>query len=144
MRTDKYIVTETKPDEGDVPYLAMAHAARPDFRQRVLYLDDEVVKGAFYIATSWFFKSSGGAGPEAHSHDFPEVLGFFGSNPADVHDLCGEVEFWLDGEKHLLTRSFMAYVPPGMKHCPLKVLRADRPIFHFSTGPKGMYGGEKK
>lgn len=143
MRTDKYIITETKPNEGAVPFLAQAHVPTKDVRERVLYLDDEVIKGAFYVATTWFWKATG-PGPQAHVHDFPEVLGFFGTNPKDAHDLGGEVELWLDGEKHLMTKSFLAYIPAGMKHCPLQVTRADRPIFHFSTGPKSMYAGDKK
>ncbi len=143
MRTDKYIITQTKPNEGPVLFLAKAHVPTKDVRERVLYLDDEVIKGAFYMATTWFWKATG-PGPEAHAHDFPEVLGFFGTNPEDVHDLGGEVELWIDGEKHLLTKTFMAYIPAGMKHCPLQVTKLYRPIFHFSTGPKSMYAGDKK
>jgi hypothetical protein len=140
MKYDKYIVTRPKPDEAaefvkDMP--------PPDVRQRVLYLDNEVVEGAFYLATSWFWKGTG-PGPEAHTHDFDEVLAFFGTNPEDVYDLSGEVELWLEDEKHLLTNSFIAYIPKGMKHCPLRVIRADRPIFHFSTAQTGMYGGKLK
>lgn len=143
MRTDKYIITRTKPDEGDIPFLYSAHVPGTDVRQRVLYLDDEVIEGAFYVATAWFWKGTG-PGPQAHSHDFPEVLGFFGSNPKDVNDLCGEVELWIDGEKHLLTKTFIAYIPAGLTHCPLRIIRADRPIFHFSTGPQRMYDGNQK
>jgi hypothetical protein len=54
VRTDKYIITETKPNEGAVPFLATAHGLTKEVRERVLYLDDEVIKGAFYVATSWF------------------------------------------------------------------------------------------
>jgi hypothetical protein len=141
MKTDKYIITRAKPNEGDVPFLP--HLPAKDVRERVLYLDDEVIKGAFYVATSWFWKATP-LGPQAHVHDFDEVLAFFGTNPADPHDLGGEVELFLDGERHLMTKSFMAYIPAGLKHCPLRVTKVDRPIFHFSTGPKGMYAGDKQ
>jgi quercetin dioxygenase-like cupin family protein len=140
MKTDKYIVLKPKVNEAAefVPNMPP-----PDVRKRVLYLDEEVVEGAFYMATTWFFKGTG-PGPQEHTHDFDEVMGFFGTNPDDVYDLCGEVELWLDGEQHLLTNSFIAFIPKGMKHCPLRVIRADRPIFHFTTGPKGMYGGKQQ
>jgi hypothetical protein len=143
MRTDKYIITKTKANEGDVPFLGTAHMPNKDVRERVLYLDDEVIKGAFYVATTWFWEATG-PGPQAHVHDFPEVLGFFGTNPEDSHDLGGEVELWIDGEKHVLTQTFLAYIPGGMKHCPLQVVKLTRPMFHFSTGPKSMYGGNQK
>lgn len=141
MRTDQYIVTRTKENEETVEFLS--HLPGKDVRERVLYLDDEVIKGAFYVATSWFWKATG-PGPQAHVHDFDEVLAFFGTNPDDVHDLGGEVELWIDGEKHLMHESFMAYIPGGLVHCPLQVTRLERPIFHFSTGPKGMYAGDKQ
>ena len=80
MRTDKYIVTQTKANEDSMEYLA--HLPGKDVRERVLYLDDEVIDGAFYVATSWFWKATP-PGPQAHAHEFPEVLAFFGtSTPA--------------------------------------------------------------
>lgn len=136
----KYIVTEPKRNE----MAEFVEEMPPDtVRKRVLYLDDEVVEGAFYVASSWFFKETG-PGPQAHVHDFDEVLAFYGTNPDDVYDLCGEVEFWIEDEKFMMTKSFVAYIPKGVKHCPLQVHRADRPIFHFSTGSQGMYSGKLK
>ena len=41
---------------------------------------------------------------------------------------------WLDNVKHVMTRSFLAYVPAGMSHCPLIVRKVERPIFHFTVG----------
>jgi hypothetical protein len=140
LKYEKYIVKNPKPNEAAE---FVENMPPEDVRKRVLYLDEEVVKGAFYMATTWFFKGTG-PGPDGHTHDFDEVLGFFGTNPDDVYDLCGEVEFWIEDEKYLLTNTFMAFIPAGIKHCPLRVIRADRPIFHFSVGPKGVYGGKLK
>jgi hypothetical protein len=105
---------------------------------RVLYLDDDVLKGAFYVSCAWYLKERSRFEP--HSHDFDEVLGFIGTNPEDPHDLCGEIDLWLDEEIHFLTKSCLVFMPKGLKHTPLIVKRADRPIFHFSTGPHSMYG----
>jgi hypothetical protein len=128
----KYIITELKPG---IPAGDKAHS-------KLIYLDDEVIKGAFYVECAWiwpgceFYPSSK---PEAHTHDFDEVLTFFGTNPEDPQDLCGEIEFWLEDEKHMLTKSCLVFVPKGMKHCPLIMRRVDRPIFHFATGPGRTY-----
>jgi hypothetical protein len=105
---------------------------------RVLYLDDDVLKGAFYVSCAWYLKERSRFEP--HSHDFDEALGFIGTNPEDPHDLCGEIELWLDEEIHILTKSCLVFMPQGLKHTPLIVKRVDRPIFHFSTGPRSMYG----
>ena len=140
LKYEKYIVKKPKPNEVAE---FVENMPPEDVRKRVLYLDDEVVKGAFYMATTWFFKAAE-QGVDAHTHNFDEVIGFFGTNPDDVYDLGGEVEFWIEDEKYLITNTFMAFIPAGVQHCPLKVLRADRPIFHYSVGPGKMYGGQAK
>ena len=68
-----------------------------------------------------------------------ETIGFFGTDRNDTLDLGGEIEFWLEDERYLLTRSCIIYVPSGMKHCPIKFLRIDRPIFHFIISTSGEY-----
>ncbi len=137
MSTSKYdhlIVTEPKPEtegKGDIK-------DGFDVRTPLAYLDGEVVEGAFYAETVWFHKATVYS-PPPHTHEFDEVLAFYGSDPENPRDLCGEVELWLGDEKHILTKSCLVYVPRGLQHCPMKILRADRPIFHFSTGPAGNY-----
>jgi hypothetical protein len=79
------------------------------------------------------------AEPEAHAHDFDEVITFFGTNLEDPHDLCGEIELWLEDEQHIITKSCIVFVPRGMKHGPLIIRRVDRPIFHFAAGPGSVY-----
>lgn len=113
-------------------------AALPHISVPVAYLDDNVVKGSFYAECIWFHTASD-AVVEPHTHDFDEILAFFGSNPEDYHDLGGEVELWLGDEKHILTKSCMVFIPKGLQHNPLIFRRIDRPIFHFSTGPSRDY-----
>jgi mannose-6-phosphate isomerase-like protein (cupin superfamily) len=139
MKTDKYIITKTK-DRG---FKFVDQPPTKDIMEQVMFLDNEAVKGAFYVETAWFWKATP-PGPQTHVHDFDEVLAFFGTNPEDSHDLGGEVELWIDGEKHLITKSFIAFIPKGVKHCPLRVTKVDRPIFHFATSPMNTYGGDRK
>jgi len=134
-RTGKYIVTDMKLPE----YKQKSDAAYPGKANHIAWLDNEVIQGAFYVECLWYFKGADINRVEAHTHDFDEVIGFFGSNPDDQRDLGGEIELWLDGEKHILKNSFIAFIPKGMLHCPLKIKRVDRPIFHFTTGPGGRY-----
>ena len=109
----------------------------------------ETVPGAtFYAEALWFWPGERkqpapgepDTSPQAHTHPFPEMIGFFGTNPDDIHDLGGEVELFIGGEKHVMTRSFVAYIPANLEHCPLHINRiGDRPIFHFTAGPGAMY-----
>jgi hypothetical protein len=104
----------------------------------VLYLDNNMIEGAFYTEFMWFHSAST-AQVEAHTHDFDEILAFLGSDKADYHNLCGEIEFWLDDEKHILTKSCMIFIPKGLKHSPLVLRRVDKPILHCSFGPAKVY-----
>ena len=131
----KYIVTDLKS-----PYSQEENEAYAQWATRVLWLDNKVVTGAFQMNVSWYLKPQTGQQPlEAHTHEPDEIIGFFGNNHEDPYDLGGEVEFWLEDEQHIITRSCLIFVPGGMKHCPLILRRVDRPIFHFSTVTGGSY-----
>ena len=113
-------------------------------RRRILWLDDNVAPGGgFTMNSTWIVhadremqleREANGTVSELgkqHSHDGNEILGFLGSNPEDPSDLCGEVEIFIEGEQHILTKSTYIYLPAGVKHVPLYINRVDRPIFHF-------------
>jgi hypothetical protein len=131
------IVSELKTDRFDAEY----NARYAQWATRILWMDDRIVDGAFQMNCSWYLRPPTERMPEGsgHTHDCDEILGFFGSNPDDPHDLGGEIELWLEDEMHILTKSSLVFIPKGMKHCPLIIRRVDRPIFHFSTVTGGQY-----
>ncbi|MGD0659960.1 MAG: hypothetical protein ABSD38_18020 [Syntrophorhabdales bacterium] len=139
----KYIVTDLKKNITEAPWSPPLSVAGEGKGGRLLFLDDEVVPGAFYVETVWVTprkpEESVGRMTKSHTHDYDEVLGFFGTNPDDIHDLQAEAEFWLDDEKHILTRSCMVFVPKGLQHGPLRFVRVDKPVFHFSSGMGKTY-----
>ena len=128
-RTSKYVVTDLKIPES-TQKIAAEYARYAD---RILWMDAEVVEGAFQMNTALNLKAGPTLENKPHVHDTDEIIGFFGSDPANPHDLGGEVEIWLEDEKHVIDRSAMVFVPAGMVHCPLVLNRVDRPIFHFTT-----------
>lgn len=140
----KYIITELKQSINEASWTNPVQAAGKGHGGRLLFLDNEVVPGAFYVETAWSPPRGLVKEPksvaEPHKHDYDEVLAMFGSDLDDPYELNGEVEFWLGEEKHTLTRTCIVFVPKGMMHCPLTVKRIDRPIFEFTTGPGTMYG----
>lgn len=134
-------------DKPNLKLPEFRHEIPKDRAHRIVYLDAETVPGATFYAEALWFWPRGGApkpgepdtAPQAHTHPFPEMIAFFGTNPDDIHDLCGEVELFIGGEKHVMTRSFVAFIPAGLEHCPLHINRIDRPLFHFTAGPGKMY-----
>lgn len=139
---EKYFVTDLKENiiEADwTPTFTKNEA------MRLISLDSDVRKGAFYMETAWYWpgkwpESKGDEGVVGeHVHDYDEAIAYIGTNPDDPYDLGGEVELWIDGKPNILDRSFIAFVPAGIKHCPLAIRRVDRPIFHFTAGMSRSY-----
>ena len=147
-RTAKYIVEDMRSPS---PFSISRHLEPVDVptsergrsgRIRLLYMDDSIMKGAFYVECVWILPSShypGVAEPSPHCHDFDEVVSFIGSNVDDPYDLGGEIEIWLDGEQHILRKTCLIFIPKGMKHCPLIIRRVDRPIYHSAVGTGPIY-----
>jgi hypothetical protein len=135
--TSKYIVQQLQDPPFPSPEFKQMYEK---FARRVLWMDSNVVEGAFQMNTAWYF-----AVPEKspvfeeHSHANDEIIGFLGSDPDDPYNLHGELEVWVDGERHVLTSSTMIFLPGGLKHMPLKINRVDKPIFHFSVVTAGQY-----
>ena len=120
------------------------------FGKRIHWVDGNNMPGAFQMNTSWWYKANkdllaqpGSMASKPHSHPFPEILGFYGSNPDDPFDLGGEVELYVNGEQHIITKSTMVFLPPNLPHCPITVLKVDRPIFHFSVVMNSIYTSEQ-
>jgi hypothetical protein len=129
--------------------------------QHIVWTDAKVIPGAFYSEMVWHWnhkypgmrppvvltpaqleeakKKPGGGGVPPHAHPFPELLTFFGTDPNKPDDLRGEVEFWMGDEKYVFTKSFVAYIPTGVTHCPLRFHRMDDSFFHYTIGPGGSY-----
>ena len=135
----KYIVTDLKKKFSS-PY---EEGIRPEDQTEVLLLDDEVVKGAFVVDTVWFWPervTRTESDVKPHKHNYDEVLAIFGTNPKDPHDLGGELEMWLNDEKHIITKSALVFIPKGLQHGPIRFTKMERPIFHFAISLSKKYG----
>lgn len=114
----------------------------PEYLQRatkVLWMDGENTPGAFNVNVTWLWKATDFNHDVAHKHDYDEVIAFFGGDPENPHDLNAEIEFWLEDEKYILTKSTLLFIPKGLTHCPLRVLSINRPVFHFTIVRSGTY-----
>jgi hypothetical protein len=158
----KYIQTDIKPNiklpgfrGGEAPNIGqgMLNGHRR-VMEHLFWLDKEEFPfpGAFYSEIVWFWpqarekghiltpeEAAKSPGVPPHVHPFPEILCYLGTDMNDPHNLNGEIEFWLGDEKFNLTRSFLVYIPANMKHCPLRHLRMDKPLFHFTMGTGSEY-----
>jgi hypothetical protein len=128
---DKLFYYETPPNPFHPPGSFPGH--------EMFVLNDMVVKGAPLFGLVWF------TGPQEekdvykpHWHDDDEVMAIIGSDPDNPTELNGEVEFWIEDERYLLTKSCMIYIPKGLQHAPMFPRRVDKPILWTDTSPVGV------
>jgi hypothetical protein len=134
----RYVVTQGKQNL-EVPQ--WAGNLQADSSTRVMYLDSTVIPGAHYVECVWFWPTNkeDKASPQPHTHDFDEVIGFFGTDPNNLNDLGAEIEFYIDNERNIMNQTFLAFIPAGVIHCPLNILKITRPVFHFATNTGKLY-----
>jgi hypothetical protein len=160
----KYICTELKQGvvmpgyKGDQK---IGQGYRDGYRmglEHVIWMDEEVIPGALYAECIWQWPDTmkdqrprikqeiitpemaeKATGIAPHSHPFVELFCYFGTNMDDPGDLGAEIEFWLEDEKFILTRSFQIYIPANMVHCPLIFHRMDAPLYHLTLGSGRRY-----
>lgn len=141
MKNEKYMLTV---DKKNPVFPAFRHDMESRFVKRALQLDAETVPGAeFYSEAKWIVpgdtSKEGILLVDSHTHAFNELIGFFGYDYEDILDLGAEIEFTVDNEKHLITRSFAAFIPAGIVHGPLIIRNVRKPIFHMTAADTGVY-----
>ena len=103
----------------------------PDPIKRVIYMDDRVVPGSFYVEAVWVTGSVPKVHP-VHRHDHDEILGFVGSNMEDPDNLGAEIDIVIDGKKTTITKTCFIHVPAGIEHGALCFRKIDRPVFQIA------------
>ena len=138
---DKFFITETSPN----PLHPQTRNRVSNFPwQNTLYVNEELqkVKGVLYLETNIVLRPIEGGeeeGSKPHYHPFDEYLMFLGMDPDDPFELGGEVEFWIEEEKHIITRTCAIFVPRGIFHCPFYIRKVARPFMFITTGNTSKY-----
>lgn len=132
-----YRVEKYAPVDGFLP------PAPEGFLTRLLWIDDKKLSGAPYLESVWFHTVND-TGPETHTHDFDEIIGFFGGDAEHPEELNAELSFQIGDETLTFTRSCLLYLPRGVPHSPILVPELERSLIHFSGGNGGSYIKEAK
>ncbi len=125
-------VEKYAPVDGFLP------PAPEGFLTRLLWIDDKKLKGAPYLESVWFHTVND-TGPETHTHDFDEIIGFFGDDAEHPEELNAELSFQIGDETVTFTKSCLIYIPRGIPHSPILVPKLERSLIHFSGGNGGDY-----
>jgi hypothetical protein len=139
MKNAKYIVYGNQPDVKRPPYM---RATDPRYTRPAAYIDENVITGAeFGCDTMWLLpgekSKAGQLVMEAHTLPHGASITFTAMNYADITDLCAEVELWIGGEKHIIRKSFGAYIPPNVVQGPMIIRNITKQIFFMMSYPVG-------
>ena len=76
-----------------------------------------------------------------HKHSFDQYLSFFAANPNDPHDFDAELEIFLgeEQERVLITQPTVLHIPAGLHHCPLNVIKINRPLLFVDVALTARY-----
>lgn len=134
----KYIITQPK-FITELAYHDMTNVSGCTFPDEV-FLDKDILKEANqWLDIVWFWEVPNPREmPSAHSHKFDEIVLLIGSNPKNLRDLGGEIEWGMgegkEAEKFTLTATTLIYVPRGLVHGPMRFIKVQRPILNIAIG----------
>jgi hypothetical protein len=111
---------------------------------RIMHIEEDAVPGAFYVDFVWIFKGTGAAPAKQHDHDWPELIAFAGSDPAEPHNIGGEMSVMLEDEYHATDKSTLICIPAHTQHCPWEFHDIQKPTLVFTAGPSHTYTGSHK
>ena len=114
----------------------------PEYSRPMAYIDQVVIPDAeFGCDTRWLLpgdkSKAGQLMMDAHTEPHGTSIVFADMNYEDITDLCAEVELWIGGEKHIINKSFGAYIPPNVEQGPMIIRNITRQTFFMMSYPLG-------
>jgi hypothetical protein len=134
----KYIITQPK-FITELPSHDFTKVSGFTFPDEV-YMGLDIIKEAnHWVDLMWFWELPNPREiPGIMVHKFDEIVLLIGSNPRNLRDLGGEIEWGMgegkETEKFVLTSTTLIYVPKGLVHGPMRFVRVDRPILNVAIG----------
>ena len=110
----------------------------------ILHMEDDLVKGSFYVNINWQHEGYGQAPMGIHDHDCEELIAMTGCDPEHPYDLGGTYSVELAGETHYINKSTLVCIPAHVMHCPWKFLEVKKPTLTITASPSGLYYSSEK
>lgn len=137
LKYAKCFVTADKPNLKLPPYRIPTDKKTT---RRLAYVDQDTVKGAEFGSENMWLLPGGPKEQkimEPNSEPYVRFIGFYSYYYDNIRDLCAEVEIHIGGEKHIIKKSFAAFIPEGLEVGPLIIRNITRPVFFMLAFPCG-------
>ena len=114
----------------------------PKYWRPMAYINESVIPDAeLGCDTMWLLpgeKSTAGQTlMDAHTLPYGTNIVLNAMNYDDITELRAEAELWIGGEKHIINKSFGAYIPPNVEQGPLVIRSIEKQIFFMIAYPMG-------
>jgi hypothetical protein len=139
---ENLFVTKDKPG---YQYPAYMHFD-PKTTRRSVYVDETTVKDAeFGCENLWLLPGEPKERKimDANTQPYDRYFGFYSYNYKNIRDLCAEIEVNIGGEKHIVKRSGVIFIPANLEVGPWTFRNITKPIFFTIEFPCGKGLGKK-
>lgn len=140
MAERKYANCFVFTDKKNLKMPAYQHPTDPRHTRRLAYLDQDTVKGAEFGAENMWLLPGGPKEQkimDPNKVNYTRFIGFYSYNYENIRDLCAEVEIYIGGEKHIVKKSFAAFIPANLEVGPLIIRNITKPVFFMTAAPCG-------
>lgn len=100
-----------------------------DSEIRIVGMDNQHIKGCIFGEASWIVRPFNRNGMLKHHSD--KLIIFIGSDPNAPDNLSTEIEFWIENDKLVLTRTCVVFVPAGAAYGRIAVKNLKKPVFQY-------------
>jgi hypothetical protein len=115
----------------------------PDSYRQGIIMDSQFLgmDAQIEFGTYWSAGKIGGKSAGPHTHDFDQLMFFFGADTRDMSELGAEVEFYMgpEPEKHMITSSTSVFIPKGFPHFPGNIARMEKRFICLTVSCAAKY-----
>jgi hypothetical protein len=140
MAERKYAYCFITKDKANLKMPSYQHPTDKKTTKRLAYIDMDTVKGAEFGAENMWLLPGGPKEQkvmDANTQPYTRFIGFYSYNYENIRDLCAEVEIHIGGEKHIVKKSFAAFLPANLEVGPITIRNITRPVFFMTAAPCG-------
>ena len=139
LKNTKYIIYDYKKDVKRADYMKIMDSK---YTRPMNFIDNSIIPDAEFGCDNWWLlpgdkSRAGHLIMDKRTLDHGMTINLTTMNYADITDLCAEAELWIGGEKHIINKTFGAYIPPNIEAGPFIVRDVKQQMFLEFAYPIG-------
>ncbi len=139
LKNARFFVYDYKRDVKRPSYMRVQEGK---YSRPMNYIDQSIIPDAEFGCDNWWLlpgdkSRNGQLIMDKRTLPHGVTINLTTMNYADITDLCAEAELWIGGEKHIINKTFGAYIPPNVEAGPFIVRNITQQMFLEFAYPIG-------